>query len=37
MKEYTYYFADGSEVIEGEKKVIGWEVFMQFELTEQVA
>lgn len=28
---------DGSEVIEGEKKVIGWEVFMQFELTEQAA
>lgn len=28
---------DGSEVIVGDKKVIGWEVFMQFELTEQVA
>ena len=28
---------DGSEVIEGEKKVIGWEVFMQFELTEKNA
>ena len=28
---------DGSEVIEGEKKVIGWEVFMEFELTEQTA
>ena len=28
---------DGSEVIVGEKKVIGWEVFMQFELTEKNA
>lgn len=28
---------DGSEVIEGEKKVIGWEVFMEFELTEKNA
>ena len=28
---------DGSAVIEGEKKVIGWEVFMQFELTEKNA
>ncbi len=28
---------DGSEVIEGEKKVIGWEVFMLFELTEKNA
>ena len=28
---------DGSEVIEGEKKVIGWEVFMRFELTEKNA
>ena len=28
---------DGSEVIEGEKKVIGWEVFVLFELTEQTA
>ena len=28
---------DGSEVIEGEKKVIGWEVFMHFELTEKNA
>ena len=28
---------DGSEVIEDGKKVIGWEVFMQFELTEKNA
>lgn len=28
---------DGSEVIEGDKKVIGWEVFMLFELTEKNA
>ena len=28
---------DGSEVIVGEKKVIGWEVFMLFELTEKNA
>lgn len=28
---------DGSEVIVGDKKVIGWEVFMQFELTEKNA
>lgn len=28
---------DGSEVIEGEKKVIGWEVIMEFELTSQIA
>ena len=28
---------DGSEVIVDDKKVIGWEVFMQFELTEKNA
>ena len=28
---------DGSEMVEGEKKVIGWEVFMLFELTEKNA
>lgn len=28
---------DGSEVIVGEKKMIGWEVIMQFELTEKNA